>query len=78
MKFRDEFNNHQNKMAWQEHSLNAPRTDYDSLNEGERTWLRSLNDQLRQLEDKYSPIMNDKLQDFQARIADPSEWMLLP
>ena len=76
MKFRHELGNHQNNMAWQEHYLNALRTDYDSLNEDEKTWLRSLNDQLRQMEDKYSPIMNAKLQELQARVADPSDWML--
>lgn len=49
MKFNSEFDRYQNGQAWKEHCLNMPRTDYHSLNSDEMTFLRSINDQLRQL-----------------------------
>lgn len=69
MKFNADFDYYQNKQAWEEHYLNTPRTDYDSLNADEKSRMHSLNEQLRQLEDKYSPIMNTKLQELQARVS---------
>jgi hypothetical protein len=76
MKFKAKFDYYQNKRAWEEHCSNAPRTDYDSFNADEKAWLCSLNEQLRQLEDKFSSIMDIKLQELQARVADPSDWMM--
>jgi len=75
MKFRDGFDYYQNRQVWEELCLNVARTNYHSLNSDEKTFLRSLNDQLRQLEDKYAPIMAAKLQELQAHVADPSDWM---
>ena len=76
MKFKAEFDYYQNKRAWEEHYSNTPSTNYDSLNVDEKKWFNSLNDQLRQLEDKFSPIMDIKLQELRARVVDPSDWMM--
>jgi hypothetical protein len=75
MKFRDRFDYYKNRQAWEEHCLSAQRTDYLSLNSDEKSFLNSINDQLRQLEDMYSPIMDAKIQELQMRISDPSDWI---
>jgi len=76
MKFNAKLDYYENRMAWEEHYPNSPRTAYSSLNEREKVWLRGLNGILRQLEDKYYPIMAAKHQELQARVADPSDWLL--
>lgn len=76
MKFKSDLNFFQNSRAWQGHYSITPHTDYDSLNSDEKSWLRLLNDQLRQLEEKYSPIIDAKVCELQERVADTSGWMM--
>jgi hypothetical protein len=76
MKFNWEVSHIQNMNAWEEHRSISPRTKYDSLNEEEKAWLREFNATLLQLEDKYFPIMNAKHKELQARVADPSDWVM--
>jgi len=76
MKFNSDLDHYQNQKAWREHRQNSTRTEYSSLNESERAWLRTLNETLRQLEYKFYPIMDAKHKELQARVADPSDWLL--
>ena len=76
MKFNWKLSYLENRGAWQEHYWSAPYTKYDSLNEGEKAWLCAFNEALRQLEDKYFPIMDAKHKELQARVTDPSDWLL--
>lgn len=55
--------------------LRSPHADYSSLTEEEKAWLGTLNDCLRQVEEKYSLILRTKRSKLQARVADPSDWL---
>lgn len=56
--------------------MNSPETDYRLLNDSEKAWLRAFNESLRQLEGKFYPIMDAKHKELQARVADPSDWLI--
>jgi len=75
MKFKSDLGYYQNVHAWREYSSSSPKTDYESLNESEKAWLRAFNESLRQLENKFYPIMAAKHKELQARIADPADWL---
>lgn len=51
------------------------QTCYEDLSAEERSRLMALNEQLKQLEEKYLPIMNAKGAELQARVSDPADWM---
>ena len=76
MKFKSDLSHYQNLRAWREYSFSSPKTDYASLNESEKAWLRAFNESLRQLEDKFYPIMAAKHKELQARVADPADWLM--
>lgn len=75
MKFQSRLDHYQNRAVRREYFLSNPRTDYDSLNENEKAWLKKFNEMLRQLEDKYLPIMDAKLRELQDRVANASDWL---
>lgn len=76
MKFQSDLDYYENLIAWEEHFCNVPHTQYSSLYESEKAWLLEFNDSLRKLEDKFNPIIDAKLQELQARVADPSDWLM--
>jgi hypothetical protein len=76
MKFQVNLNCIQNERKWEEHYRKFPRTEFSSLNEREKTWLRAFDETLRLLENKYSAIMDAKHYELQARVADPSDWLM--
>lgn len=76
MKFQTGLTCIQNERAWQEHYSKSSRTEYGSLIEREKAWLRVFDETLRQLENKYSAIMDAKHKELQARVADPSDWLM--
>jgi len=69
MKFISALNRHQNLRVWDEYYSSSHRTEYSSLNESEKTWLRKFNELLCQIEDKFYPIMTAKHKKLQARVA---------
>lgn len=75
MKFNYKLSRNENMDAWQEHSFTAPHTRNSELNAEEKSWLLALNESLRQLEEKFLPILDAKLSELQARVADSSDWM---
>ena len=75
MKFNYKISHNENMDVWQEHSLKAPHTQTSELSVDEKSWLLKLNESLRQLEDKYLPILDAKYKELQARVDDPSDWM---
>lgn len=76
MKFNSDLSHYQNLRAWREYFFSSPKTDYALLNESEKAWLRAFNESLRQLEDKFYPIMDAKHKKLQARVADPADWLM--
>lgn len=76
MKFSSELDHYQNLRAMREYYWNSPHTEYSSLNESEKAWLRKFNESLRQIEGKYYPILDAKLQELEARVADSSDWLV--
>lgn len=80
MKFNSDLDHYENWNAWEEHRsnsvLSSKNTRYNSLTEGEKAWLRAFNESLRQIEDKFYSIMDAKHKEFQARVADPSDWLM--
>jgi|SRR3989338_4113958 len=75
MKYNCKLDHYQNLRAWKRHSMNVPRTSYESLNESEKAWLQGLNELLHQLEKKFYPIMAAKSRELKARVDDQSDWM---
>ena len=75
MKFKSDLGHYENLKAWREHSKNNPRSQYESLNDSEKSWLRHLNETLRQIEEKYSAVMAPKYEELKARVADPLDWL---
>lgn len=75
MKYDSKLNHYENSRAREQHWLNAPRTDFERLSENERAWLQKLNDLLRQLEDKFYPILVAKKCELDSRVDDSSDWM---
>ncbi|MFA6921419.1 MAG: hypothetical protein WC216_06210 [Gallionella sp.] len=74
MKFKSELKHR--KWVWRQSFYNASRTDYSSLTESEKAWLQALNESLRQIESKYSVIMNAKCNELEARVTDSSDWLM--
>ena len=75
MKYDSKLDHYQNSDAWERHWLNAHRTEFKSLNENEKAWLQKLNELLRQLEDKFYPILIAKKRELDLRVDDPFDWM---
>ncbi len=75
MKFNYKLSRNENIDAWQEHSFTAPRTQTSELSADEKAWLLKLNETLRQLEDKFLPILDAKYTELQTRVDDPLDWM---
>jgi hypothetical protein len=75
MKFNYKLSRNENMYAWMEFNCKAPHTQTSKLNADEKSWLFSLNDSLRQIEDKFLQILDAKYIELQARVNDPSDWM---
>lgn len=75
MKYDYKKNHYRNLDAWEQHWLNNPRTEFKSLKENEKVALQNLNELLRQLEDKFYPILVSKKRELDSRVDDPSNWM---
>lgn len=77
MKFSKDLNHYQNLKAWSDYSMStlARRIDYHSLSVNEKARLSSFNEQLRQIEVKFSSIIDARLVDLQSRVDDPADWM---
>jgi len=76
MKFQSSLEYYQNMQAWRKYHADAARTQYAELSHEEKAWLMKLNASLRHLEDQYLPILDAKFNEFQARIANPSDWLI--
>lgn len=76
MKFQASLEYYQNMQEWRKYHAEAARTQYAELSHEEKTWLKKLNESLRHLEDKYLPILDAKFNEFHARIANPSDWLM--
>lgn len=77
MKFNSEldyFENIKARRNFQRHS-HASTDVYKALKIEERGQLMALNEQLKQLEEQFLPMMNAKGEELQARVADPADWM---
>jgi hypothetical protein len=75
MKFNRQLSLNENMDAWFEYRLMRHATKIDELNDEQKLWLLKLNAYLRQLEDKYHPILAEKYSLLEARVNDPSDWM---
>lgn len=64
------------KWTWRQGLYNASRADYSSLNASEKAWLQALNESLRQIESKYSVIIDARFKELQARVTDSSDWLM--
>lgn len=64
------------KWAWMQGCYSHSRAEYSSLNASEKAWLQALNESLRQIESKYSVIMNAKCNELRARVTDSSDWLM--
>lgn len=53
----------------------APMEEYRTLNAEDRTFLMTINERLKQLEEQFLPMMNAKGEELQARVANPADWM---
>jgi hypothetical protein len=75
MKYAANLNHHENLLAWEKHYEKTPRTQYCDLTIQEKNWLGELNLRLRNLEDKFSPILHAKFKELKMREAEKSDWL---
>ncbi len=80
MKFSSDLDFHQNLKVRRNsrpryRGYHAPMEEYRTLNAEERTFLMTINERLKQLEEQFLPMMNAKGKELQARVADPADWM---
>ena len=75
MKFNWKLDQYQNLRAWAEYRSNIPRTQYEALSDVEKASMLALNEFLRDIENNYSVVLTSKLNELNARVADPSDWL---
>ena len=77
MKFQSELNYFKNIQLRRKYRLDTmqARSHYTSLSMVEKIRLLSLNERLKQLENKFTPILTAKYNELKLREADHSDWM---
>lgn len=78
MKFKSELDYYQNLRAWRNHYEKTlhTHTKYSVLSNEEKAWLMKLNTSLRNIEERYRPILDAKFNELNARVLDPLDWLM--